>query len=329
MPKISVIVPVYNVEKYLRRCIDSILNQTFTDFELILVDDGSPDRCPAICDEYALKDNRIRVIHKQNGGLSSARNAGIDIAQGVYLFFSDSDDVIHPDTLRILLVTAEKRQSQITMGLITRFSDDAELNFKTYSAEECCSEQSSSIQIQSRFFDIKNAYQYVSSCCKLYHRNLFDNLRFPVGKFFEDEYVVYKLMFFSKSVVIIPVVLYFYFINSSGITATLSLKKRLDSFQALYEKIHFWEEYNQIELCRKAIFSYLQSVQWFLLNKKNYIEDIESLYVLQKQYAQVWKLAKRKKILNIKEHFDYYMAANPKLSICYRMVMFYYNHLQF
>ena len=99
MPEISIIVPVYNTEKYLHRCIDSILAQTFTDFELILVDDGSPDNCPQICDEYAEKDCRVKVIHQENGGLSAARNAGIDIATGTFIFFCDSDDYIKEDCL--------------------------------------------------------------------------------------------------------------------------------------------------------------------------------------------------------------------------------------
>ena len=97
MPLISVIVPVYKVEPYLARCIDSILAQTFTDFELILIDDGSPDNCGRICDEYSQKNNRIQVIHKENGGLSSARNAGMEICKGDYIYFIDSDDWIEPD----------------------------------------------------------------------------------------------------------------------------------------------------------------------------------------------------------------------------------------
>lgn len=101
-PKISIIVPVYKAEPYLKKCIDSILNQTFKDFELILVDDGSPDRCGEICDEYALKDSRIKIIHKENGGQSSARNVGLDIAQGEYIGFVDSDDWIEPDMYKKL-----------------------------------------------------------------------------------------------------------------------------------------------------------------------------------------------------------------------------------
>ena len=109
MNLISVIVPVYNVEPYLRQCIDSILNQTYTDFELILVDDGSTDRCPEICDKYKEKDDRVRVLHKTNGGLSDARNHGIDIANGDYITFIDSDDMVSKDYLEVLIQSLKSK----------------------------------------------------------------------------------------------------------------------------------------------------------------------------------------------------------------------------
>jgi len=119
MPTISVIVPVYKVEPYLRRCVDSILNQTYTDFELILVDDGSPDGCPALCDEYAVKDSRIRVIHKSNGGVSSARNAGLEVAQGEYITFVDSDDYIRPHLLnRVYQQAVETGMEMVSFSFI-------------------------------------------------------------------------------------------------------------------------------------------------------------------------------------------------------------------
>lgn len=114
-PKISCIVPVYNVEKYLRRCVDSILNQTFTDFELILVDDGSLDNSPAICDEYAVKDSRIKVIHKVNGGVSSARNVGLDVAKGEWICFVDSDDLIEADYMQKMYEAAINNNSDFIM----------------------------------------------------------------------------------------------------------------------------------------------------------------------------------------------------------------------
>ena len=120
IPKISIIVPVYKVEKYLSRCIKSILRQTFTDFELILVDDGSPDKCPQMCDDWGKKDKRIRVIHKENGGLSSARNAGLRAARGEYIGFVDSDDWIACDMYEILYQLAKKYRADITCGGIER-----------------------------------------------------------------------------------------------------------------------------------------------------------------------------------------------------------------
>lgn len=116
MSEISVIVPVYKVESYLERCIQSILAQTYKDFELILVDDGSPDNCPAICDRYAKQDGRIRVIHQENGGLSAARNTGIEMAKGKWLFFVDSDDWVHTEALRTLLECAERTSEKVVGG---------------------------------------------------------------------------------------------------------------------------------------------------------------------------------------------------------------------
>ena len=113
MPELSIIVPVYKVEKYLPKCLDSILAQTFTDFELILIDDGSPDRCGDICDEYAAKDDRLIVIHQENKGVSAARNAGLDIARGEYIGFVDSDDWIEPEMYETMLATAKESEAEI------------------------------------------------------------------------------------------------------------------------------------------------------------------------------------------------------------------------
>ena len=128
MPTISVIVPVYKVEKYIHRCVDSILEQTYADFELILVDDGSPDNCGAICDEYATQDSRVVVIHQENGGLSAARNAGIDWAftnsDSQWISFVDSDDWVHPEYLERLLDVAVSRSADMTFCMLTAFSED-------------------------------------------------------------------------------------------------------------------------------------------------------------------------------------------------------------
>ena len=128
---ISVIVPIYKVQDYLKECIESIINQTYSDIEVILVDDGSPDRCPQMCDEWAKRDSRIRVVHKKNGGLSSARNAGLDVAKGEYISFVDSDDFICKDALENLYNRIKDDKSiGITSGLIYRYQDGSINNFK-------------------------------------------------------------------------------------------------------------------------------------------------------------------------------------------------------
>ena len=147
MPIISVIVPVYKVEPYLARCVDSILAQTYTDFELILVDDCSPDNCGAMCDAYAEQDKRIRVIHKKNGGLSDARNVGIEFAKGDYITFIDSDDLVHPQTFELLMQSLKKSEAEISMCGFQRFTDaipcshiSAEDSWRVISGREACKE---------------------------------------------------------------------------------------------------------------------------------------------------------------------------------------------
>lgn len=129
MPEISIIVPVYNVEKYLEQCIDSILTQTFEDFELILVDDGSPDKCPEICDEYAQKDDRVRVIHKENGGVSSARNAGMKLACGEYILFCDSDDYVSPLWCELMLNAARSHPLSLVSCNLRKTDQDEHVTF--------------------------------------------------------------------------------------------------------------------------------------------------------------------------------------------------------
>ena len=188
MEKISVIVPIYNVEKYLRVCVDSIINQTYKNLEIILVDDESPDNCPAICDEYKEKDNRIKVIHQKNKGLSGARNSGIDISTGKYLVFLDSDDYLELDAIEILYNSLKQYNVKISIcgrnyvfennKKICKIKESVE---KKYNFEEA-------IEEMNKFY-----YFDMSAWGKLYSRDLFDNIRFPVGKLSEDYFVMYKL----------------------------------------------------------------------------------------------------------------------------------------
>lgn len=221
---ISVIVPVYKVEKYIDRCVNSILKQTFKDFELILVDDGSPDKCGKICDEYAKKDDRIIVIHKTNGGLSDARNVGIDWAMknsnSEWITFIDSDDWVHVDYLMNLLTATVDNNIDIsvcsyinTTGETNVEKENSPLNIELRGTEE---------------FFINNNVNAVVAWGKLYKKNLWIDIRYPYGKIHEDEFTTHKVLFKIKNIAYISQNLYYYYTNQNGIMHQKWTPKRLD-----------------------------------------------------------------------------------------------------
>lgn len=173
---ISVIIPVYKVEKYLDECIQSVINQTYKNLEIILVDDGSPDNCGKICDEYAKKDNRIKVIHKENGGLSSARNAGLDIARGEYISFIDSDDYVSKDFIKNMSIQMANADL-IICGMKNVYKEDEKCDEKENVVIK--NETLTFIEANQKLIKPKNEI-YVTACNKLYRRELFDNLRFEI-----------------------------------------------------------------------------------------------------------------------------------------------------
>ena len=246
MPKVSIIVPVYNVENYLRRCVDSILNQTFSDFELILVDDGSPDNCGVVCDEYEKKDKRIKVIHKENGGLSDARNAGIDIARGEYLGFVDSDDWIHPQMFEILYNGIV--ENNVKMSVCGYEETDVQKGF------EDISEVKYNVKNGLDFFVEKNLIAVVA-WNKLYHKSLFEEIRYPIGKIHEDEFITYKLLYKAGNIAYCENQLYCYFINLNGITKSNKNLKRIDQLLAFEERRDYFKKnklnlyYNWATIC--------------------------------------------------------------------------------
>lgn len=213
MPRISVIVPVYKVEPYLHRCIDSILAQTFTDFELILVDDGSPDNCGAICDEYAEKDERIHVIHQENGGLSSARNAGLDIAQGEYILFCDSDDYVAPEWCQVLLCEIRKNPNLYICCDVHRITTN-----NAYYMQKTPSVEYKAYQLS--YFEIYKRGLSPYAVNKIYSLNLInkENLRFDENcKYAEDVEFNVKYCMQCSSQIFIPDKLYYYVQNNESI----------------------------------------------------------------------------------------------------------------
>lgn len=230
MPQISVIVPVYNVESYIHPCVDSILAQTLTDFELILVDDGSPDHCSTICDAYAEKDDRIHVIHQENGGLSAARNAGIDIAKGEYISFVDSDDVIHPRFLEILINNLGKNNCGISTCQLLSFTDDIEWQPVEERSETCLTAVDACRKIYDRPSD---DFSYAAACGKVYRSELFENIRYPVGRLHEDQFVTYQLLYAADKVGIVNEPLYGYRETPSSIMNSTFSIKRYDALDGI------------------------------------------------------------------------------------------------
>lgn len=200
--KLSVIIPVYRVETTLDRCVSSVIGQNISDMEVILVDDGSPDRCPELCDEWVQKDDRIRVIHKVNGGLSDARNAALDIAKGDYVTFVDSDDWLADNTYALLLENIG--DSDIMEYSI---SERLMLTDRTYTDI-------------NDYWLTEKAYTHTYACNKIYRRNLFDNIRFPKGCIFEDAYTFPKLLQQTSVIRTSHLGAYHYSWNPSSITAT-------------------------------------------------------------------------------------------------------------
>lgn len=216
---ISIIVPVYNVEKYLIKCLESIVHQTYKNLEIILVDDGSTDLCGKICDEYALKDNRIKVIHKKNGGVSEAKNCGIEISKGDYLMFIDGDDFVDKSICEKLITISRKNNVDISMCDMYRVIGEKIIN------EPFCSKLKRNKILNGKLvlkeFFRKYSTELYSGCNKLYKREIFFNrnkIRFPVGKVFEDMHINYKLYFMAKNIIIISDRLYYYVKRNNSIT---------------------------------------------------------------------------------------------------------------
>lgn len=220
-PLLSVIVPVYNVEAYVARCVESILNQTYKNLEVILVDDGATDASGAICDTFAAQDPRVRVIHKENGGLSSARNAGLETATGEYITFVDSDDWIEGDALEKLLAAALEHQVELVVG--GRYDVDGKTGEKRLGLCPRRQEVISGEELVGRIFLWDNCDS--SACDKLFARRLFREVRFPMGKVCEDVPVMYRIVLDAGRAALLDKPVYNYFHRPGSISnSTLSEK---------------------------------------------------------------------------------------------------------
>lgn len=244
---ISVIIPVYNTEAYLRRCLDSVTGQTYRDLEIILVDNGSTDGSGAICDEYAAKDSRVQVIHKENGGPSSSRNTGLAAAGGEFISFVDSDDMISPVFMESLLLpgadvtqcgyTSDLKQLKVDRKLVFESMDGFEMS------EKLCTEGL-----------LANTVVW----SKLWRRECFDGIRFPEGRIYEDEFVTWKTFWRTNRVARTSAPLYYYRRRAGSLMNSGEAAHSIDSVDALRERFTFYEDNGATRLAdlTKAVFCY-------------------------------------------------------------------------
>lgn len=286
-PLISVIVPIYHVEKYLPRCIDSLIHQSYTNLEIILVDDGSPDNCPAICDDYAKRDARIRVIHKENGGLSDARNVGFDRSTGEYVAFIDSDDYIHPQMLEILYQLLLEKHSEIAVCNFQPFSSET---VPKSSFEEIQIESLSGMDAAKRLYQREYATQAVVAWDKLYRRHIIAKNRFIVGKFNEDEFFSYKALMQASRVTFTSQKLYYYLIRPTGISQAITNPKSLDGLDAKQEALQFYKENEFHDLLKLAVSSFLNfSAKRYCFVKRQCGNHQELLKELKLRHQNVFR----------------------------------------
>lgn len=316
MAIISVIVPVYKVEKYLKRCVDSILAQTYCDFELILVDDGSPDQCGAICENYAQMDNRIVVIHRENGGLSAARNAGIEWvftnSDSEYLTFIDSDDWIHPQYLELLFWSIQEQQVPVSVCGFER-SEIFDITAMNYIMDY----RSERMDAETLLVDHMWNFNYAWG--KLYSKKYFLEVRYPEGKNFEDIFTTYKVLFTGQEVALIDKALYFYFNNAEGITRSPWTPRELVVFEAMKEQLAFYRKNGYTRALEKEEYLYVNHFAYQICRIRENKADLKkNMPYLRQLRKEMMKLVRQRK-----EQFGYrkmpqcYEAAYPNLMKLY------------
>lgn len=261
MDLISVIVPVYKVEKYLDRCVQSIVDQTYRNLEIILVDDGSPDNCGAMCDAWAEKDSRIKVIHKANGGLSDARNVGMAAATGEYIAFVDSDDWVRPEYVSLLHRALKKYGVPLAACDFLMTTEEGDAGAITEPQIDCHG-AAQAIEMASN----NQGYRSVV-WNKLYQRSLLEGEKFPLNRYHEDEFFTYRVMDNAENLAYVNATLYFYFQRAGSIMQSVSIK-HLDFLDAMLERQEllkhkypelYWE--GKVQFCNACVNYYAEALK--------------------------------------------------------------------
>lgn len=260
MPTISVIIPVYNIKKYVKKCVNSVISQSYEDIEIILVDDGSFDGSEKICDEFTHIDDRIKVYHKSNGGLSSARNFGIDHCNGKYLFFIDGDDWLASNALEIMLNQIQRTKAEIAIGNLVLVGENGQvLNDKGLTNR---------MEILEGRQILKTIYQ-PNACNKLFETSLFENIRFPIGRLYEDSFIYHHLLSKTNKVVLIGETTYYYLFRKGSIMNSAFTVHNLDIIDAVLDRVIWLDSIDEkSEANKNRLFLYSRIAAAWTYRKK-------------------------------------------------------------
>ncbi len=322
---ISVVIPIYKVQDYLPQCVDSIIGQTYKNLEIILVDDGSPDDCPMICENYAQQDERIIVVHKKNGGLSDARNVGLTMAKGKYITFVDSDDYVRKDFLQSLYDAVIEKDADIS--LCDYISVPETGGDFTFTENYTLTVYNNREALKRTYLAVKHGMEFVA-WGKLYKTELFLNnsILYPKGKIHEDTYTTYLLYYYSKKIVFIDDIYYYYRIRSGSIMTTAFNLKKLVAIDATALASDFFEEKGEVQLYGLAVNLHLKTVlkMYYELSvrydkedkcdqKKTVLECYRNscakylkkapIYMVQKFLYKIFCIWPNIKMINMRYHF--------------------------
>ncbi|MBR6127105.1 glycosyltransferase family 2 protein [bacterium] len=310
-PKVSIIIPVYNVKPYLEEALDSVINQTYKNLEIIVVDDGSDDGSEKICDEYTIKDNRIVLIRQKNAGLSAARNTGLDNMNGDFVGFLDADDVYHPEMIQKMLESMLFDNADCIVCKHVTFDETKKISFNKYKNNRNKKIYTTSEALKA----IANGEIHATAWDKLYKKNLFENIRYPIGQNYEDISTVLKIFEKTKKVLIINDKLVWYRKHTKSITSTNSFKNVQDLCKAydcieLYIKEHIPEIFTEKELTRfhQENIIFLISKYANIINQK--IADKETIQNLLKEKIKEQNLNNEMKNANLETRLIYYLLFN-------------------
>ena len=309
---ISVIVPIYKVEQYLEKCVNSITSQTYTNLEIILVDDGSPDNCPAICDQLAKTDKRIKVVHKPNGGLSDARNVGFENSSGKYITFVDSDDYLNHNFIETLYRNIINTDADMSIvGYQEVFEDSTVNQAETLQNEVLCFDNSNKFE---QLCD-KHKLNFIIAWGKLYNRKLFNTIKFPVGKINEDEFVAHHIINACQKICFENVPYYYYLQRQNSIMHTTYTERNLHVFEALEERLAFFNTNPRLQ--SETLYSYISTIinRYHKFNKplrKVLLTNFKKLIKQHKHIVKTFSLKRKIKIRLFKYFRMFYKYYNNK-----------------